>query len=81
MILTATALFFIFIYLLRGVLSKTSFEASLNLQNLMLYLVGFLILALPEENTIIFTPLLISIGLMTYWIKLRGFQKERQVTK
>lgn len=79
--LTSTVLFFIFIYLLRGVLSKTSFEASLNLQNLLLYLGAFFILALSERSLISFTPVLIIVGLITYWIKLRGFQKERQVTK
>lgn len=79
--LTSVVLFFIFIYLLRGVLSKTTFEASLNLQNLLLYLGAFFILALSEKSLISFTPILIIIGLTTYWIKLRGFQKERQVTK
>lgn len=81
MSLTAFVLFFVFIYLLRGVLSKTSFEASLNLQNLMLYLIAFLILALPEENLIPFTPILITLGVVTFWIKLRGFQKERAINK
>lgn len=75
--ISSVVIFFVFINLLRSILSKTPLEMSINIQNLVLYLIAFFIVSMPEDEVILLTPILISIGLLSFWLRLRDFQKSR----
>jgi len=74
-------LIFVFIYTVRINLSKDVREQFESMQNLFIYIVGFLIIVIPREKVVEFAPLLFTLGLSFTWLIILNSRRGGRIKK
>lgn len=74
-------LIFVFIYTVRINLSKDAREQFESMQNLFIYIVGFLIIVIPREKVVEFAPLLFTLGLSFTWLIILNSRRGGRIKK